>query len=107
MLTSIYHIVWRYALPAIYNYWVVLGLEILHVVFWIIAPTFIILDFNIYRDAQLRWVSPLGQKFYNDRMDEVARSVAREQLAAGSLGALELYVALLQVSFLHFHGHAD
>jgi hypothetical protein len=35
LVTSIYHLVAEYAAPGIYNYWAVLGLDILLVVMWL------------------------------------------------------------------------
>ncbi|KAH6619769.1 hypothetical protein B0J18DRAFT_434951 [Chaetomium sp. MPI-SDFR-AT-0129] len=42
MLTSIYHFAAELGVPAVYNYWVIMGLDIIYVVLWFIASSLLV-----------------------------------------------------------------
>ena len=88
MVTSIYHLVVRFAQPAGYNYWAVLGLDIFLVIMWLSDFAALGVDASAYRGYYSSYSYSSYYSSYNGYV-----SIWYALMAAGAgLGALELCV---------------
>ncbi|KAI1815247.1 hypothetical protein GGS20DRAFT_356103 [Poronia punctata] len=94
ILSSIYLLVAHFSQPIAYNYWAVLGLEIFHVVFWLIA-------FAVLASQAAVWLSYTAG---TNTIDEVFGAVCG---AGAGLGALQWvsYIVTLTLHSLALHRH--
>lgn len=86
-LTSIYHLVAELGVPAAYNYWVIMGLDIFYVALWLIAFSLLFARVGVsgYCTSS-SWCTYIA-------VGPMSRW-KQTQLAAAALGASELYVCL-------------
>ncbi|GAP85341.1 putative integral membrane protein [Rosellinia necatrix] len=99
LLTSIYLLVAHFGPPAAYNYWAILGLDIFHVIFWLISfallasQAALLLDIGDYYDFY----------YYGSAYTILGAIVA----AAAGLGGVEwvLYLVALIIHSIAFHRH--
>lgn len=111
MITTVYYIVSITALPAAYNYWAILGLDIFGIVFWIISMSLLaweVAAFSWYYGVGYSSSSSddsncyeaYGYSYCIKKRDIEKRATTdvytyRNALAAAAgLGGLELYVSL-------------
>ncbi|KAL1835346.1 hypothetical protein VTJ49DRAFT_6975 [Mycothermus thermophilus] len=96
MLATIWHVVYEFALPAAFNYWAVLALDIFFTVLWLIAFPLVLADVApAFSGSNWSWYSS-SQK-----------TILGTVLAAGAFGAVEfiLFVACLIVGGIRLHRH--
>jgi hypothetical protein len=77
LVVSIYHLIVEFGVPAGYNYWAILGLDIFFVVLWLIAFAILAAQVGLTYDSYGYFIS-----------DFMAT-----QIAAASLGGGQLYVS--------------
>ncbi|KAI0444893.1 hypothetical protein F4803DRAFT_510216 [Xylaria telfairii] len=97
LISGIYILVAHYGSPAAYNYWAILGLDIFHVIFWLIS--FALLA------AQAAYLLAYGTYYYGyfDGYTILGSIVA----AAAALGAVNwvVYLVALILHSIAFHRH--
>jgi hypothetical protein len=115
MIIVVYYLVSTLAVPAMYNYWAVLGLDIFACVFWIISFSLLASEVaaiqivtyyssdscDAYSDAGVcykkRGLGYLSKRYATTNVYTYRNSLA----AASGLGGLELYVS---PNFMQFDG---
>ncbi|KAL2122766.1 hypothetical protein VTJ04DRAFT_3221 [Mycothermus thermophilus] len=97
-LGTIYHLVYEFGFPIIYNYWAVLGLDIFYVVMWLIA-------FPLVLDFVAPWMKELNRNSKIATSED--KSGIHTALVAGVFGVFEflLFVASLVVHSIRLHHH--
>ncbi|KAK4132571.1 hypothetical protein BT67DRAFT_360130, partial [Trichocladium antarcticum] len=112
IVTSIYHLVARYNVPAIYNYWAILGLDIFYVVMWLAS-------FALLAARVAAWYSAVGysssySSYYGSYYGSSSYGYSVGDLiwlacqaTAASLGGLQfvLHIASLVIHSIRLHRH--
>ncbi|KAK4101622.1 hypothetical protein N658DRAFT_496050 [Parathielavia hyrcaniae] len=95
LIASVYHMVAHWSVPALYNYWAILGLDILLVVMWLCS--FALLAARVA--ATYAYVDDYysSYSYYGSRsgLSATANALLITQALAASLGAVELCVFIL------------
>ncbi|KAI0409403.1 hypothetical protein F4802DRAFT_247417 [Xylaria palmicola] len=100
LISSIYLLVAHFGSPAAYNYWAVLGLDIFHVIFWLISFAYV----AALAAALLDYSSDYGGFYYDAYAFGVVGAIAA---AAAALGGVQwvVYIVALVLHSIALHRH--
>ncbi|KAK4155526.1 hypothetical protein C8A00DRAFT_13459 [Chaetomidium leptoderma] len=107
LISSIYHLVVRFSAPAGYNYWAILGLDILLVVMWL--SSFALLAARVAPVFELGtvWYNPSTGRYTRGGLASYDLVYLSTQAAAASLGGVEfiLHLVSLIIHSIRLHHH--
>lgn len=91
VISSVYHLVAHFGPPSVYNYWAILGLDILFVILWLCS--FALLAARV--SAAYSVANDYYRYYRYGGLTTTESAWLATQAAASGLGGLELYVFLL------------
>ncbi|KAH6845284.1 hypothetical protein B0I37DRAFT_181039 [Chaetomium sp. MPI-CAGE-AT-0009] len=102
MLSSIYHLIAEFGVPAAHNYWVILGLDIFFVIMWLCS--FALLASRVA--ALFSYVDSYSSSYYYG-LDTFSLAWLGAQAGAAALGGVEfiLYLISLIIHSIRLHRH--
>jgi hypothetical protein len=103
MLSSIYHLIAQFGVPAAHNYWVILGLDVFFVVMWLCS--FALLAARVA--PLFSYASSYSSSSYYYGLTDFELAWLGAQAGAAALGGVEfiLYIASLIVHSIRLHRH--